>query len=143
MSGRADMLAKIHIAKKDLGLDDDIYRAIIARHGDGKTSSRDLSIAQLDLVVREFTGKGWIPKKDPKKIGKKPKVQASREQQMAKIEALLTDKAKTDGRTVSWNYAHAIAKRVCKVDRLEFCDSTQLGKVIAALVYNQKRQQQR
>lgn len=137
MSTKA-MLAKIHIAKKDLGLDDDTYRSIIARHGEGKTSSRDLTIAQMDAVLREFTGKGWQPKQP--KAGKRPKPAQSRVAMMGKIEALLAEKARRDGQAISWNYAHAIAKRVAKVDRLEFCTDEGLGKVIAALSYSARRE---
>lgn len=53
-------LAKIHIAKKDLGLDDETYRAMLARLT-GKTSSRDCSDAQLGLVLDEMKAKGWKP----------------------------------------------------------------------------------
>lgn len=132
---RQALLAKIHIAKKDLSLDDDTYRAILGRFG--VSSSRDLTIAQMDLVLREFIGKGWQPKQT--KSGRRPRPVASREALMGKIEALLADKAKRQGAPVSWNYGHAVAKRVCKVDRLDFCDNVMLGKVIAALSYDQNR----
>jgi len=138
MNEQRGMLAKIHIAKKDLGLDDDTYRAIIARHGCGKTSSRDLTITQLDSVLREFTGKGWQPKQP--KAGKRPKPAQSRIAMMAKIEALLAEKARRDGHAISWNYAHAIAKRVAKVERLEFCTDDGLRKVVAALSYSAARE---
>lgn len=138
-SNRTAMLAKIHIAKKDLRLDDDTYRAILARHGaTGETpSSRDLTIAQMDAVLREFTGFGWQPKQP--KAGRKPNPAKSRAAQMGKIEALLADKASRQGTPVSWNYAHAIARRVCKVELLDFCDAEMLGKVIAALSYDLRR----
>ncbi|MHB9021326.1 MAG: gp16 family protein [Halothiobacillus sp.] len=140
MNDRRNMLAKIHIAKKDLRLDDDTYRAILARHGTSSEmpSSRDLTIAQMDAVLREFTGFGWQPKQP--KAGRKPKPAACREVLMGKIEALLADKARRQGQVVSWNYAHAIARRVCKVDLLDFCDTTMLGKVIAALTYSAHRE---
>lgn len=82
MSTRA-LLAKIHIAKKQLGLDDETYRAIIARHGAGKTSSRELTIAQMDAVLREFTAKGWAPtppkaKGNSRKLATGPEVEKIR-----------------------------------------------------------------
>lgn len=33
MNSRNSMITKIHIAKKDLALDDTTYRTILARHG--------------------------------------------------------------------------------------------------------------
>lgn len=91
----------------------------------------------MHAVLKELTLKGWQPKQQ--KSGRRPRPVASREALMGKIEALLADKAKRQGAPVSWNYAHAVAKRVCKVDRLDFCDNIMLGKVIAALSYDQNR----
>ena len=59
---RNPMLAKVHIARKELDLDDDGYRAILKRIT-GKTSSADLGDRQLDAVLTEFKRLGWTPKK--------------------------------------------------------------------------------
>ena len=56
------MQAKVHIAKKELGLDDDTYRDILARVT-GQTSSKGLKDYQLDAVLTEFKRLGWTPKK--------------------------------------------------------------------------------
>ena len=55
-------LAKIHIAKKDLHLDEDDYRAILVRVA-GKTSSRDLNGREIDMVLAEFRRLGWTGSK--------------------------------------------------------------------------------
>lgn len=130
------MIAKIHIAKADLGLDDDAYRDLLRRHG--AESSARMTDQQLDSVLRELVTKGWKPKQ-PKNVGRTPKPSHDRAAQIAKIKALLTDKAKRQGRPVPWTYADAIAKRVCKVDRVEWVDTLELYKVISALEYDQKR----
>ena len=57
---RRAMLAKVHIARKDLGLDDDDYRQILADET-GKTSAADLSAEQLDAVLARFQARGWKP----------------------------------------------------------------------------------
>lgn len=58
---RAD-LAKIHIAKKDLGLDDDIYRQVIREVGKSRTgSAADLDIAGRSRVLAHFKRSGWKP----------------------------------------------------------------------------------
>ncbi len=56
-------LAKIHIAKKELGLDDDSYRDIMARICAGKTSAKELTIKEADAVIDEFKRLGWKPKR--------------------------------------------------------------------------------
>jgi hypothetical protein len=62
MTHRSPMLAKVHIAKKELGLDDETYRDVLVRVT-GKTSSKGLSDRQLDAVLVEFRRLGWVPKK--------------------------------------------------------------------------------
>ena len=51
----------------------------------------------------------------------------SRSSQLKKIEALLTVGKK------EWNYAHALAARICKVDRVEWVPEHELYKIITAL----------
>lgn len=53
-------IALIHVAKKQLGLDDDDYRALLERVT-GKRSCRDMSPAQLSAVVDEFRRLGFTP----------------------------------------------------------------------------------
>lgn len=136
---RRALMAKIHIAKKDLGLDEDTYRAVLARHGASgdRPSSAQMTVAQLEAAVREFQAKGWTPKKPG--AGRRPRPPRNRAEQIAKIEALLADKAKRQGRPVPWAYADAIAKRVCRVDKVDWCDTDQLRRVIAALEYDRRR----
>lgn len=55
-------LAKIHIAKKALGLDDDTYRAMIRRvSGNAADSAKDLDQAGRGRLLREFKAAGWTP----------------------------------------------------------------------------------
>lgn len=54
-------IAKIHIAKTQLGLDDETYRALLARVT-GKHSSRDLNDREVDVVLGEFKRLGWRAK---------------------------------------------------------------------------------
>lgn len=60
---RRGELAKIHIAKKDLALDDDSYRQVIANIGKAKSgSSADLSSLGRARVLQHFISKGWKPR---------------------------------------------------------------------------------
>jgi phage gp16-like protein len=54
-------LAKVAIARKDLGLDEETYRAVLERLT-GKRSAKDCSDGQLGLVLDEFKAKGWTPR---------------------------------------------------------------------------------
>lgn len=57
------MRAKIHIAKKECGMEDGDYRTFLARHADGKTSAKHLNIAELSAVLDAFKHEqGWKPK---------------------------------------------------------------------------------
>ena len=55
---RTAMIAKVHIAKKALGLTDDAYGDVLLRVT-GADSARSLTNPQLDAVLREFKRLGW------------------------------------------------------------------------------------
>jgi phage gp16-like protein len=57
---RRSELAKIHLAKKRLGLDDETYRAIIARVCGGKTSAGELDEGERGKLLDEFKRFGFI-----------------------------------------------------------------------------------
>lgn len=65
MTSRNPMVAKLHIARKELGLDDETYRSILTRVT-GKTSSKGLSDRHLAMVLAEFARLGWKPKPSPR-----------------------------------------------------------------------------
>ncbi len=126
------MLAKIHIAKKQLGLDDDTYRAILARHGEGKTSSRDLTIAQIDAVLREFTGKGWAPKQPSAKAKSRRKMATGPE--VEKIRALwLWMHQLGIVRDPSESALAAYARRMAGIDDLHWADGGRCYRLIETL----------
>jgi phage gp16-like protein len=129
------MRIKLQIGKKLLGLDDDTYRAMLELQT-GRRSSRDLNGHQLHKVIQHMESRGAVfTNRHPKRITPAPE----REAMMGKIHALLADKAQRQGSPVPWRYADALAKRVCKVDAVDFCTGPQLRKVIAALEYDKKR----
>lgn len=58
---RRTLLAKVHLAKKDLGLDDDTYRAVLVRVT-GCSSSADCTLPQLEKLIAHFRAQGFVPK---------------------------------------------------------------------------------
>ena len=59
-SARRTMLAKVHIARKELRLQEPEYRAMLERIT-GHDSAGDCSVAQLGAVLDELKAKGWKP----------------------------------------------------------------------------------
>ena len=58
---RNALLAKVHIAKKELGLDDELYRAILLDEF-GVESAGDLTVGELGALVERFESRGWKPR---------------------------------------------------------------------------------
>ncbi|MFL1552480.1 gp16 family protein [Pseudomonas sp. D47] len=129
-------LAKIHIAKSQLGLDDDTYRALLARVA-GVRSAKDLSPRQIGAVIAEFVRLGWMPKVARKATRVAPNPATERRKLVGKIEAFLAEANRP------WEYADALALRMFKVERVEWCDFDQLRSMIAALSYDAKRKGRR
>lgn len=70
---RQGFYAKVKIAQKQLGLDDDTYRAKIAGLYDGKTSITQLSISELEDFIQHLKADGAkFTKRPPMRAGKRP-----------------------------------------------------------------------
>lgn len=114
----------IHIAKAKLNLDDDAYRALLWDRCRVR-SSKELTRAQATKLIDELAHKGGInPRKGRPRNMQRPD---SRAAQLRKIEALLTVGRKP------WAYADALAKSICKVDKVAWVPDSQLYKIITAL----------
>lgn len=127
-------LAKIHIAKKDLRLDDDLYRDIlwtIAR----VRSAADLDEAGRKAVLDHFRSRGWSPRvnKARRKTFPGRPHNCDEHPQLRKIEALLTQARRP------WSYADRMAQRMFRKDRVAFCHAGEWQKLIAALEYDKRR----
>ncbi|MGE4264252.1 MAG: gp16 family protein [Desulfovibrio sp.] len=148
---RKGLIAKIHIAKAQLGLIDDAYRAVLAAHG--VESSTELDLAGLEKLLTHMEKLGWQAKTArsrkgdrhgaPRNLGRgQGKGNArpyDRSALLTKIEALLADKGREQGQHVPWDYARAILKRMYKVERLEWATVEQLRGVMVALIQGGKR----
>lgn len=139
------LIAKIHVGKKQLGMDEATYRDVLQRVT-GKASLKLMSIDELKKVVKDFKRLGFVPKpaglptgssakakQSAPKYGKKPHTTTNRQSLINKIEAILADKG------LHWNYAHGIAKKMFGVNRVNWLTDEKLYKVVQALAVYQKR----
>lgn len=125
-------LAQVHIAAKELGMDDDTYRALLARVA-GVPSAKQLNARQLKQVLDEFRRLGWVPKPGKKAGRKKPRTPPSRKSVMDKVEALLAEAGRP------WGYADGMAQRMFQVDRVDWLDDDQLFRLMQGLLVDARR----
>ena len=148
---RSALLAKVHLGKKQLGMSDEQWCALLADRWDvessGALDARRLSELVIHLVSlgAVFTRgsararKGRACRKDiPAALEHAP---YARDRYMKKIEALLAEKGRAEGTHMPWGYAVGILKRLTggAVKSLDQADEMLLAKVIAALTYDARR----
>ena len=137
---RKSELAAIHVAKKQLGLDDGTYRAMLWTL-ERVRSAADLDEAGRRRVIDHLRARGFARKSTPPAPamdhGRKPAVPADRQGLIDKIEALLAEGG------YPWNYVRSMAKRMFKVDQLEWATAAQLHSLVAALEYDRRRRSKR
>lgn len=125
MNNRQAQLAQIHIAKKQLGLDDDTYRSMLFTLARVK-SSADLDYAGRDKVLAHLKASGFKAKPSPATTKEKQAL-------IGKIAALLADMQ------LDWAYADGIAKRMYKRDKAQWCSPKELIGLVTALVKKQQK----
>ena len=129
----------IHVARRQLQLDDSSYRALLQRAASVKSSTELNSLAKADSVLDALSKLGFTHKPKIKaKPGQHPGTPKNidRSLMLQKVEALLADME------LPWAYADSIAKRQTKqaggIERLAWVPTAALVGVIAAL-HNQKK----
>lgn len=131
---RQSQLVRIHMAKSQLGIDEDTYRCLL-RRVTGKESSAQMTTDERNAVIAEFVRLGFKERKfNPRKA--KPKATKS-VPMLQKIEALLADAKRP------WEYAHSMSRHMFKVDRLDWLTHDQMHRLIAALEVDAKRRKKR
>ena len=111
---------QIQIAKKELGMDDFAYRALLQRIA-GRSTSRSLNRSQLHEVVAEMKRLGWKPKRKAS-----PKNPAAK-----KIWALWF--TLSDAGEVSRKGCNAYIKRMTDKQDVNFLTNEETNRVIEAL----------
>ena len=129
-------LARIHIAIKQLGIDEPTYRAMLQMVA-GVDSAADLSVSGRREVLSHLNRVGFRPKAGRMRFPGRPDMDGlegtGKKAMLKKIEAYLAEAKRP------WSYVHAMAKKMCNVDRVEWCDPDQLRSIIAALEYDARR----
>lgn len=134
---RRGMIAKVKIAQKELGIDDDTYRAMLERLT-GKRSAADCDFAQLGKVLDELKVKGWTPKVVAGgRMGTAPILSkpARADHPAARKARALWISLHQLGlvRDRRESALEAFAARQLKVERLQWADQGQVYKLIEAL----------
>lgn len=128
-------LAKIHVAKKQLNMSDDDYRAMLWTQGRVR-SSKDLDHAGRAGVLDYLKAIGFkaVSKPDTKRRPR-PVPSDDKIKQVRRIRAqLISLDRKPD------TYADGIARQMFGVDFYEWCTPHQLHAITAALAVQQRRE---
>ncbi len=132
MPSKADY-AKIHIAKQELGLDDETYRDVL-KWKFNVSSSKDLKPRQVIVLLNHFKARGWKPKAARKAKPQQSRSKMASDPQSKKIRALwITMHQEGLVKNPSETALARYIKRMTGVDRLEWCTSAQKHRLIEAL----------
>ena len=123
----AQLVRQIHTAKRDLGLDDDTYRRVIARFSDGKTSSKDCRIDQLRAIVEHFHQSGWP------RSGKEREELSPRQKKMWALWQTLADAGKVRSRSMAGLQAWVAGQTNPPVQCLKWLSRAQEMTIIESL----------
>lgn len=134
---RAKQIAAIHVlARKRLRLDESTYRDLLERVA-GVRSAADLDAAGRARVLaelRRLTGEGARQMRNAVPApGAPAHVREEISAMVGKVGAILAESGR------SWAYAHGLARRMFKVQRVEWLHGDQLHRLIAALEIDQRR----
>jgi len=124
---RRGLLAKIHIAKTDLGLTDDEYNAIL--QGFKVESAGKLSIPQMENAIKLFKHYGWKPLRTKR-------YRAKTADDWALQAAALKERVEDEIVTIKngWDRLPGLVKKICGVEALVWCrDPRKLERLLAVI----------
>lgn len=130
MSARNPLIAKIHVAKKQLALTDESYRDVL-RKITGKESSSKMSDYELKAVIEEFNRLGFDGKHRPVKSGQRKMAKGSQAKMIRGLWLQLRDLGvlKNSSEEALLGYV----KRMTDVDDLQWITPGDAGIVINGL----------
>lgn len=135
---RQRLIRLIHVAKRDLSLDDDTYRSILQRFG-GKNSSSDLTVSELGQVLEHLKCSGFKvryrgkPAK-PKAVNARPSRILAQNAESRKILALWLFLHELGAvKNPSEEALAAYVKRIAGVDALQWINGEQAERLIETM----------
>jgi len=125
---RRVMLAKVHVARKELGLDEDSYRGVLVQVT-GHMSAANCTEGQLVDVLKHFEARGF--KTRPRKAGQRPSADHPSARKSRALWISLYHLGAIDH--ASEKALEAFAARQLKVAALQWADQSQCYKLVEAL----------
>ena len=128
----------IKAAQRQLGLDDDTYRAMLQGQT-GKRSAAELSVREQSKVLDYLRGLGAAnpaqARRDAARTGgrKRGTPTADKHALLLQLGQLLDELGRVTGRPHTLNYADAICKRNGWADRVDFCSAVHLHALVGAV----------
>ena len=121
---RNGLLAKVHIAKKELCLEDPVYRFILQDEF-GVDSAKKLNNKELEALLRRFMSKGWQPMKTH---GASRDGHAQAEALLERVGQIVLHSDMTPARV------RGLTRKICGVEDAGWCrDVEALKRLLAAL----------
>lgn len=117
---RARLIRLIHVARREIGMEDDAYRALVARLCNGKTSSADCDAIELERIIGHLKKAGFKVRK-PKAVKPAEARPPATDPESAKLRALwllLHQVGATESATEASLAAYV--RRMTGVDALQF-----------------------
>jgi hypothetical protein len=128
----------IKAAQRQLGLDDDTYRALLEAQT-GKRSASLLNLVEqarvLDYLRKQGATNPAEAKRQAARAGGRKRLVPTEDKAalLLKINALLSELGRITGTPHTLNYADAICKRNGWAERLDFCSPAGLHNLVGAL----------
>lgn len=134
-SRRKRLIKLIHVARRELGMQDEDYRAMLASMPalGGKTSSADLGIKGLEIVLRALKDRGFKVRAKPGKA--KPAFRKQADDSQSRLIRSLWIQLHEAGavRDSSESALASYVRRVTSVDDLAWLNTRQASSVIEQL----------
>jgi phage gp16-like protein len=137
---RARLIKIIHVARREIGIDDDSYRQMLANMPalGGRTSSVDVGLKGLELILKQLKARGFkvrakVPKSQPKVLTSQDRPLAD-DKQSKMIRGLWLELHSLGAvRDPSEKALAAYVCRIAKIEALQWLDIEAASKVIETL----------
>lgn len=125
---RKGLLAKIHIGKADLGLEESKWRSIILEVSNNRTNStKELKLFELEDLLSKLKGLGFMPISSHPATAQQIKESAELIELESKLDTLLNILH------LPKSYAVAMAKNMFAISNLKYLQLWQLRKIVKTL----------